>query len=551
MKIQFRFINLFESNLLLTDQIGNITVKGVPAVTKNNQTLIDVSGTTFTIQTTDLKPYNPPTDSNVPAGADGTSSSGARTFQTDWLVTQNASFTIPTKGDERQRFVDGTLNVQVNGKNGERSDVIQVTLKIDKSTKNALTGYYYGSNKQTGTYSSWGDFVEDAIPANGATQIASISITYGNGLAGTSDATQFGDPRYRGLTLTSRLENDGRTDATTPRWAPSDTSHPFVKTDRITSFIDQAEVAPRTHAFDWYDYDGDRPLAFIRNGPMLNIGELGNVAACEYPWRSLYLQYPERPVNSTDTGPVTDIPTRRSQSLDYVLLDLFRTQSVQPRIGAININTQQQLGIQQRALGPLFIGVPVGTQSISQTTPNSLDRINNDPGTIPSGSFVAALPNRRTTASPDNSPMRPFFQPGELASVLSRLVNTSPGGSPTTSDSRGSCSTVSYGVLRTTATTQNEKVGGNVNTNIQRDIQVEQLFREISNSITTRGNVFRVLYVGQSLKSGIVQAEYLGEAFVERQAKWSGPDPDHQGNTDIIKTSDSTYRIVANRIVTE
>jgi hypothetical protein len=552
MKFQCRFINLFGSNLLLTDQIGKITVKGVPAITKNGATLLDVSGQTFTINATDLKPYTPPTDFNVSAGVDGTSSasdSGARTFQTDWLVTQGVAYTVPAKGDARQRFTDGTLNVQVLGKNGERLDVIQVTLKIDKGTANALTGYYYGSSTAGGTYSSWGDFVEDAIPANGPTQIASISITYGNGLSGTADSVQFGDPRYRGATLATRMENEGRTDATviTSGWAFSDPAHPFAKTDRITSFIDQAEVSPRTHAFDWYDYDGDRPLAFIRNGPMINIGELGNVATCEYPWRSVYLQYPERPANSTEAGVSTDIPLRRSQSLDYVLVDLFRTQNVQPRVGALNINSQQQLGFQQRALGPLFLGVPVGTQSLSQTAPDSLDRIDDDPASP----LVASVSNRRVTSSPapfpDNNPVRPFFQSGELASVLSRLVNTSRGGVTTTSDSRGSCSTVSYGLLRNSAATATEKVSGKVNANIQRDMQVEQLFREVSNSITTRGNVFRVLYVGQALKSGIVQGEYLGEAFVERQAVFT---PDGT-NPDIVRTTDSTYRIIANRVVTE
>jgi len=88
-------------------------------------------------------------------------------------------------------------------------------------------------------------------------------------------------------------------------------------------------------------------------------------------------------------------------------------------------------------------------------------------------------------------------------------------------------------------------------------MQVEQLFREVSNSITTRGNVFRVLYVGQTIKdsnkNGIVDsqsevaAEYLGEAFVERQAVFT-PDP---SNSDIVRTTDSNYKLVANRVVTE
>jgi hypothetical protein len=78
-------------------------------------------------------------------------------------------------------------------------------------------------------------------------------------------------------------------------------------------------------------------------------------------------------------------------------------------------------------------------------------------------------------------------------------------------------------------------------------MQVEQLFRQVSNSITTRGNVFRVLYVGQSLKNGLVKAEYLGEALVKRSSVFT-PDP---SNPDIVRTSDSTYKLVANRVITE
>ena len=137
------------------------------------------------------------------------------------------------------------------------------------------------------------------------------------------------------------------------------------------------------------------------------------------------------------------------------------------------------------------------------------------------------------TPFPDNGPIRPFFQPGELASVLSRLVNASSGNNASGSPAR---SAVTYDLLRNTPTNTTEKVNGNTNGNIQRDIQVEQLFRDVSNSITTRGNVFRVLYVGQALKNGLVQAEYLGEAFVKRTAVFT---PDST-NPDIVRTSDST-----------
>jgi hypothetical protein len=55
------------------------------------------------------------------------------------------------------------------------------------------------------------------------------------------------------------------------------------------------------------------------------------------------------------------------------------------------------------------------------------------------------------------------------------------------------------------------------------------------------------LYVGQAVKSGIVQAEYLGEAYVERDAVFT----QDSSNTDIVRTTDSTYKIIANRVVTE
>ena len=78
----------------------------------------------------------------------------------------------------------------------------------------------------------------------------------------------------------------------------------------------------------------------------------------------------------------------------------------------------------------------------------------------------------------------------------------------------------------------------------------------MSNSITTRGNVFRVLYVGQSIKdlnrdgnvaANEIQSEYLGEAFVERQGIFQP----EGGNPDAAKTADSAFKLVANRVVTQ
>jgi hypothetical protein len=584
MKLQFRFLNLFESDLDLSAQIGTIQVTGLPIITKtNNGNLLDLSTQTFTAtvsstpsQATDLRPVTG-TGVLVPHGVDDTSSSGARTFQTDWLTTNTVTYTAPAtaSSDERPRFTAGTLSVKVFGKNGERLDVIGVTRTA------GLTGYYYNGNQSTG------DFVEDAISTNEPLQIASINLTDGFG-----SSVPFGDPRYRGSTLASRWNNDTRTDGTCcPTCSPVDLCSwvaGTVKANRITSFIDQAEINPRSFAVDWYDYGGDRPLAFIRNGPMLNIGELGNIAVCEYPWRTLYLQHPERPVNSNQTGPVTDIPLRRSQTLDYVLIDLFRAGGTNTRSGAININTQQQYvppggTVAIPPLESLFLGIPIGlpgatptpqplAQAAPQTTPASADRISgsvnllinstttpptgsNSVGTNPLPYRVASVSNKRValageTATSDNNPPRPYFQNGELAPTLSRLFSASEASDTTTSSST---SNVVYSALR-----PNPTVRTTTPQNYRKDFEAEQGFREVSNSITTRGNVFRVLYVGQAIKdinkNGVVDgqqeiaAEYLGEAFVERQAIFQ---PDATISADVVKTSDSTYRILANRIITE
>jgi hypothetical protein len=591
MKVRFRFLNIFESDLNLADQIKTITVKGVPAVTKgsgaNLSTLLNVASQTFTVTipqnapstVTDLRPVTAIAGVGsliVPHGTDGNSSSGARSFETDWLVSQNASFTVPAgeSTTNRPRLVGGTLNVTVLEKNAERLDVIAVT------TNSQLAGYYYGSPSSGSTsFSSRGDFVEDTVETDGTPrsplpQIASISLT--DHITGSTSTAQFGDPRYRGTALTDRWDNDTRTDASCDTSTCGWIATPKKK-NRVDEFVDQAEINPRAYAVDWFDYGGNRPLAFIRNGLMVNIGELGNIATCEYPWRTLYLQHPERPVNTTDTPSATDIPLRRSQALDYVLVDLLRAGGTNTRTGAININTQQQYlpvggTITTLPLESLFVGIRIGlpgatptpqplTQAIPQGTPSSADRITssvnvlvNSTTTPPSGSNfvgtnplpyrIASVSNKRValageTATSDNNPPRPYFQNGELVSTLSRLLAASEASDTTTSSAT---SNVVYSALRS-----NPTVRVNPPQNYRKDFEAEQGFREVSNSITTRGNVFRVLYVGQALKNGIIQSEYLGEAFVERQAIFT-PDA---ANADIVRTTDSNYKIIANRIVTE
>jgi hypothetical protein len=515
MKIQLRFLNLYETALDLAGSLSRAEIKGVPIVSKNGVTVFDKSTTNYVVNLATLTPVNG-TGTLVPAGVDGISDSGARTFQTDWLENQLVTFTV-TASDTKPRLLAGLITAKVFGVGDERLDDTTIVTNI------VTTGYNWSGTSSTG------DFLNDATTS--PLRTASINLLYAVA-TGTTTPINFGDPRVRGPLVSDRWYNIARSDASTP-----------ATTNRIAAYIDKAEILNRTYAFDWYDYTGNRPLAFLRNGPMRSVGELGNVAAPEYPWRTIYLQYPERPANTLQPGPATEIPERRSSSVDYILVDLFRTQTLQPRAGAVNINTQQRLGTQQHPLAPLFLAELIGAQpSITQTM---VDRLCNATGSA----VISPIFDRRIAAGPppDNFPIRPFFQIGELASVLSRMVNTSANNT-TGSPSR---STVTYSFLRNNPTAASES-----NPNFRTDNLAEQEFREISNSITTRGNVFRLLYVGQAVKDlnkdgnvdpSEIQAEYLGEAFLERQSVFQP----ESTNLDAVKTADSTYKIIANRVITQ
>lgn len=562
LKIQFRFLNLYESDLDLANSVGRIEVKGVPILTRNGSTVLDVSTTNYVIPFANLTPVTPGT-TVVPKGVDGTSTSGAKTFQTGWL--EDRAVTFDGSGTSKPILVAGKTTVKVFGANGERLDDTAVV------TNSISTGYQAPSSGND----SVGDFLKDATAATGPLQVASINLVDG---FGTPPDTWFetGDPRYRGQLLNDRWRNLSRSDASLP-----------ATTNRIAQFIDKAELNARAFGLDWFDNIGDRPLAFIRNGPMRGIGELGNVPSAEYYWRTLYLQHPERPTNTSQIGPKDAVPLRRAQSQDYVLVDLFRAGGANSSTGDLNINTQQQF-LQSGGTTPvlplqsLFLGVPLST-SLPSPTPMSLtqaapaapapspaDRLSTGVnllvnsmtvapapgqfiGTVPLPYRIASISNKRSslvgeTATPDNNPARPYFEIGEVASTLSRLLSASESSDTGSSTSR---SKVVYSALRSdpqsTTTVQFYR----------RDFQVEQVFREISNSITTRGNVFRVLYVGQSIrdvnKNGLiddvneVQSEYLGEAFVERNANYLP----EGGNPDAMKTSDSSYKILASRVITQ
>jgi uncharacterized protein (UPF0333 family) len=526
MKVQLQFLNLYDTTLDLADVMGTsplsrIEVKGIPVVTKNGS-VYDVSSQTWTIKLSDLTPVKAGTGTTVAAGVDGTSTSGARTFQSDWLDTRGVSFTVAPTGDQNPKLSAANITVKIIGnKTGNAPDDYRIDETAIVTTANTTKWCFNNCG------GSSGDFLKES---NSTTrQIASINYIAGY-QGGTLPGGQTpGDPRYRGRLVSDRWNNDAsRSDA--------DSSDASNKLDALT---DKADVNPRSFGFDWFDHAGDRPLAFIRNSSMLNIGELGNVATCEYPWRTIYLQYPERPANTTSAGTAAEIQQRRSKTMDSVLIDLLQTTSTTTRSGAININTQQRYGsTEQHALAPLFFGEAVAT--LPSLTQAMVNRLCTNTG---AATGTTIFDHRIDPNTPvDNNPLRPFFQIGDLASVISRLVNSSPGGSGTTGSSNRS--TVNYSMLRTNATTSNEAP---TNGNIHQDMQVEQEFREITNSITTRGNSFRILYVGQAMKKGLVLAEYLGEAFVERRAAFAP----EGSNPDAIKTSDSTYTIIANRVVTE
>ena len=526
MKIQFRFMNLYETDLDLANSVGRIEIKGVPIVSRNGSTVFDVSTTNYVIPFASLTTVTSGNGTLVLKGVDGIGDSGARTFQTGWLESRSVTFN--GAGSVKPVFLAGAITAKVYGAGSERLDDTAVATNI------ISTGYNWNGSTSTG------DFLKDALGTT-VCQAASISLIY-QVPAGITTPLVTGDPRVRGPILNGRWYNITRSDASTP-----------AGTNRIDAFIDKAEIGIRAYAFDWYDSIQVRPLAFLRNGPMRSIGELGNIAAAEYPWRTFYLQYPERPVNTVQIGPVTEVPLRRSSAVDYFLADLFRTHAIQPRVGALNLNTQKRFGTQQHALNPLWLGLPAGAQILSQSpTFDPIDKIIFDPNAAPAPAPAAPPPiysisQRRAVPSPptDNTPVRPFFQIGELASPVSRLVNSSI---RVAGESR---STVTYSILRANPTLVSDIIP-----DYRSDMLAEQEFREVSNSITTRGNVFRVLYVGQAIKDmnndGIfdpsdLQAEYLGEAFVERQSVFQP----EGSNPDAVKTANSTYKIIANRVVTQ
>ena len=566
-KLRFNFFNLYESDLDLQQSVTRIEVVGIPAIAKNNAVIFDQTTQVYSIPITQLTPLHPdgfiirPPDMNGDVVTEA--GSGARTYESDWVVPgQLVTFTGTQAERPEFRSLGTQLEVRVFGSGPGGTEV-----RLDSTasqTSDGQTGF------QRGTSGSTGNFL-----GTSTTPRSTAAIYEHKRKPGTGATQDFGDPRFRPPIL-----ND--------RWRRLTTlTDPQAVADRLNKMDTDASTYPnpRVYAVDWSNHYSNRPLAFHRNGSMLNIGELGNISFAEYPWRTGYLQPPERPSMSSDATTFAEITARRKDSLDYVLVDLFRARTALSRSGAVNINTQQQRtpsGSSTSLLPfqPLFIGVPLGTTTPQATLTdtgsapaatristgvNVLVTTTTKPptgsatlGTDPKSFRVSSVSNRRAMVSgqeptPDNDPVRPFFLTGELAATLARLVSASAASDTSSSDTS---TRVVYSALRNTPTTLSQ-----ANPNYRRDALVEQPFREVSNSITTRGDVFRVLYVGQAIRdqknasgqlgevesTSEVAAEFLGEAYVERQAVF---EPD-AANPNIMRTTDSNYRTVATRVIAE
>jgi hypothetical protein len=557
---RFNFFNMFEKDLNLSDYIKTIRIKGIPVIVKNGGAVFNHEGDTFTIGVGSSSSSTSIPNGVVPWGGDNVANgvAGCKTFRSGTVLQEQVSFT-PDPNNPTQ-FEAGQLYVDVYDNNGNRLDSMRIVLR-DLQAKYLNAG------------SAGNDFLEAHQSA------ASINATYEGVVSssGTVTPISFGDPRYRPTVQTKRFYNLTRTDTTR-----------FNQTS--SSGDDRAELDSRAYSVDWYDYIGNRPLAFHRDGPMLSVGELGNIATCEYPWRTIYLQYAGRPQNTNDATVTPQVQDRRGYTAltsnnpalipqDFSLVDLFKTTTDNTRAGGLNINTQAVLpaaaSIDYGALTSLFLAAPEGggvpPYSASQPTGGGTPT----PLSSPAAAYISAVvANRRIAVAPNlsggpgltsggppiyDNPRAPYFTIGQLASDMSWLINESENTTTTSGSPSRSRTTINYSILRATPTTKSSWTR-----NTGSDMQVEEPFRKVSNAITTRGNVFRVLYVGQCIKdinkdnavSGPqeIQAEYLGEAIVERQSVFgpasAGPTP-IPSNPDVVNTNDSYYKIVANRVITE
>lgn len=495
LRANLRFYNLFDEELDVADSVRSVFLTGLPIIVRGGQDVLDIEDETFEIRIPDdLEPGS----TVVPPTQQGVGSSGSRTLSTGALGQWTVEY--PVLG--QSSFLAGLLEIEVMGDNGHRLDVTEVGL----NSRNAQWA-------QSGA----GRFLFDDGSSGREAAVICLHFTVVPTASG-STPREIGDPRYRPDIVNGRWYHTTRSDEA-----------------RVEYGLDRAEQNSRTFALDWYQHFGDSPKAVHRNAPMRAIGELGHIAACEFPWRTIYLQQPERPSNTTEFFFGAAIPERRLAALDWVLTDLFTTGSAN-RAGQWNINSQlvahQNGAVSHGGAHGLFRRMEVGGPNAATLTIN--DSL--------AAAMAGAVTGRRLNPVPSdrNDPARPFFQRGQLAAPLSRLIGTSDG---TTASSRSVVSASIYGTT-----------GGN--TPLTRlDSLMEQPFRQISCAITTSGTVFRILFVGQAVtdrnNDGVIQpsevrAEYLAEALVERRPVFEEI-PGQPGR----RTVDAVFRVVSQRAILE
>lgn len=496
-----KFSNLWGEDLTLQDHVGRIQLSGVPSLIEAgyDEPILDLSAEQFTVTANASSPA-PSIFGVVPKGIPGNGTSGAKVFDSGVALTRAVSYqstvNATSANQTRPIFEESKFRISVLGKNGERLDQTEIAINPRRS------GYLKPSSGE-----SLGHFIYDG------NQTSAICLTYK--VLPPDAPVAVGDPRQRPDQVSQRWYHTTRSDGL-----------------RRVEVGDDWEHFIRTAAVDWYDHVGDHPFCWLRNGPMQSVGELGLIAACEYAWRSLYLQHPDRPSNTTQPTLAIDIPARRQLAQDSVLLDLFTTSTESVQTGALNVNGNLEVrsgaGSAERApLTSLFLGVAAGSESLSVGAARTLSE--------------TLVSRRFSPTTNENIPPRPFFLRGDVAAAMSRNISLSNG-----STGSGSRSRINATVLSVT----------NNNPNLRADYNVEQPFRGVSEQITTRGNVFRVLYVGQAVHdfdgngmvgTNEVQGEFLGEAYLRREAQFS-TDP---SNADLRQTTNSIYRVLSKRPVFE
>lgn len=504
LRVNLRFYNLFDEPLDLTDSVRTVRLTGLPVLVRAGLDVLDVENETFEIRIPqDLEAGS---TTIVPPTQQGVGASGARTVSTapvgQWIVEypEGTSSTPST-------FLAGLLEIEVLGANNARLDVTEVGLNSREARfQNTTTARFLG-------------------PGSSGRETAVICLHFTIVPTATgSTPREIGDPRFRPDLMNGRWYHTTRSDE-----------------DRVAFGIDRAEQNSRAYALDWYQHFGDSPKAFHANRPLRSIGELGHISGCEFPWHTLYLQYPERPSNTGEFYFLTAIPERRLASLDWVLADLFTT-GRDERIGQWNINSQllgfvggsapTRTQVTHGGAHGLFRAMQVGGTHSAPFTIN--DQV--------ASTLASVITDRRSAPLPAdrNDPPRPFHQTGQLAAPLSRAVGLSNG---VTTSSRSVVSSSVYGQTGT-------------NTPLTTlDSHMEQSYRQVSSAVTTAGTVFRVLYVGQAVRDrnndGVIQpdevlSEYLAEAIVERVPMLQDL-PDLPGR----RTVDATFNIITQRPILE